>query len=273
VEDAVETRDVRVQFCLPVVAFDLRGQRVPGEPQSFHEGLGHLLPVSAGNGRNMRCVGAGCAVDLAQVLRPGDPVQLAGQAVRGDCQFLAEGSGGCGLAVGAGQHGDGAVVLCHFADLGHECTRRGKPHVLHSALDAQRVGEVVDVLGGAAEVHHGRQVFDADRRQAAADVVLHCLHVVDRDGLDFGQLGNGGGVEFGDDGAELLLLRGRQRPRAGKDVVAGQVDEPLHFHGHAVAVEGCLGQVVNEGRDGGLVAAVQRAKRDFFRGRGEGQAS
>ena len=122
-------------------------------------------------------------------------------------------------------------------------------------------------------MHHGGEVFDADGGEAPADVVLHGLHVVDSDCLDFGEFGNGGGVEFGDDGAELLLLRGRQWPGARKDVVAGQVDEPLDFHGHAVAVECCLGQVVNEGRDGGLVAAVQRAKRDFFRGRGEGQAS
>ena len=109
--------------------------------------------------------------------------------------------------------------------------------------------------------------------QAAADVVLHGLDVVDRDGLDFGEFGDRGGVEFGDDGAQLVLLLRGQRPGAGKDVVAGQVDEPFDFDGHAVAVEGRLGQVVHEGRDGGLVAAVQRAERDLFRGRGEGQAS
>ena len=101
--------------------------------------------------------------------------------------------------------------------------------------------------------------------QAAADVVLHGLDVVDRDGFDFGQFGDGGGVEFGDDGAELVLLVRGQRAGAGEDVVAGQVDEPLDLDGHAVAVEGGLGQVVNEGRDGGLVAAVQRAQRDLLR--------
>jgi hypothetical protein len=42
------------------------------------------------------------------------------------------------------------------------------------------------------------------------------------------------------------------------------VDKPLHLDGDPVAVEGCLGQVVNEGSDGGLVAAVQRAERDLF---------
>jgi hypothetical protein len=55
-------------------------------------------------------------------------------------------------------------------------------------------------------VHHGGQVLDPDGGQAAADVVLHGLHVVDGDGFDFGQLGDGGGIEFGDDGPQLLLL-------------------------------------------------------------------
>ena len=114
-------------------------------------------------------------------------------------------------------------------------------------------------------MHHGGQVFDADGGQAAADVVLHGLHVVDGDGFDFGEFGDRCGVEFGDDGAELLLLFRGERAGAGEDVVAGQVDEPLDLDGHAVAVEGRLGQVVHQGRDGGLVAAVQRAERDLVR--------
>jgi hypothetical protein len=122
-------------------------------------------------------------------------------------------------------------------------------------------------------VHHGREVLNADGRQAPGDVVLHGLHVVDRDGFDFGELRDRCGVEFGDDLAELLLLLCGERAGAGEDVVAGQVDEPLHLDGDAVAVEGGLGQVVHEWRDGGLVAAVQRAERNLFRRRGEGQAS
>ncbi len=50
--------------------------------------------------------------------------------------------------------------------------------------------------------------------QAAADVVLHGLDVVDRDGFDFGQFGDRRGVEFRDDGAELVLLLLGQRTGA-----------------------------------------------------------
>ena len=208
-------------------------------------------------------VGAGGAVDLAEVFGPGDAVQLAGQAVRDDGQFLAQRGGGGGLAVRAGQHRHGTVGLGHRADLRDELAGGGQPDVLHGALDAQGVGEVVDVLGGAAEVHQGGQVFDADAGQPAADVVLHRLDVVHGDGFDVGQFGDRCGVELGDDGAQLLLLLGGQRTGAGQHVVAGQVDEPFDLDGDPVAVEGGLGEVVDQRRDGGLVAAVQRAERDL----------
>ncbi|MCY1311634.1 hypothetical protein D9M70_619550 [compost metagenome] len=96
---------------------------------------------------------------------------------------------------------------------------------------------------------------------------------MDRYGLDFGQFCDRAGVEFSDDGAQLLLLPFVQRASARQDIVAGQVDKPLHLNSDAVPVEGGLGKVVNEGSYGGLVAAVQRAERDMFRGGGEGQAS
>ncbi len=113
-------------------------------------------------------------------------------------------------------------------------------------------------------MHHGGQVFDADAGQAAADVVLDGLDVVHGDGFDVGQFGDRAGVEFGDDGAQLLLLLRGQRSGAGQHVVAGQVDEPFNLDGDPVAVEGGLGEVVDQRRDGGLVAAVQRAERDLL---------
>ena len=112
-------------------------------------------------------------------------------------------------------------------------------------------------------MHHGREPFDADAGQPAADVVLHCLDIVHRDGLDVGQFTDGVGVEFGHDGAQLFLLLRGQRPGARQDVVAGKVDEPFDFHGNAVAVQGGFGKIINQGRDGGLVAAIQRAERDL----------
>ena len=77
--------------------------------------------------------------------------------------------------------------------------------------------------------------------------------------------GGRGGAELGDGRWGVVLLFRGGLDCAGKDVIAGQVDEPLDFHAHTVTVQGCLGQVVNEGRDGGLVTAVQRAQGDLVR--------
>ena len=122
-------------------------------------------------------------------------------------------------------------------------------------------------------MHHRGEVLDADRGEAATDVVLNGLDVVDRDGFDVSEFRDRSGIELGDDGAQLLLLFGGQGTGAWKYVVAGQVDEPLDLDGHAVAVERGLGQVVDQGSDGGLVPAVQGAQCDRLRRRGESNAS
>ena len=113
-------------------------------------------------------------------------------------------------------------------------------------------------------MHHRGQVFDADAGQAAADVVLDGLDVVHGDGFYVRQFGDRAGVEFGDDGAQLLLLLRGQRSGAGEHAGAGQVDEPFNLDGDPVAVQGGLGEVVDQRRDGRLVAAVQRAERDLL---------
>ena len=218
-QDAVETRDVGIEFGLPVVAFDLGGQRVPGQAEAFDEALGDVLPVGARDGGDVGGVGAGGAVDLAEVFGAGDPVQLPVQPVRDDGQFLAQRGGRGGLAVRAGEHRHGAVVPGHGADLGDEGAGRRQPHILHGPLDAKGVGEVVDVFGGAAEVHHGGQPVDSDAGQAAADVVFDGLDVVDRNGLDLGQFGDGCGVELRDDRTQLSCCSAVSGPAPGRTLL------------------------------------------------------
>ena len=76
-ENAVEACNIRVEFGLPVVAFDLRGQGVPGESQALHERLRDCFPVSTGHGGDVRSVRARGAVDFAKVVGLGDPLKLA----------------------------------------------------------------------------------------------------------------------------------------------------------------------------------------------------
>lgn len=212
----------------------------------------------------MRSVRARGAVDLAQVVGLGDPLQLAVQAVRYDGQFLAEGGRRGRLAMRAGQHGNLTVRFRHGLDLLHQSLGIGKPDVLHGTLDAYGVGEVVDVLGRATEVHHRGKVFNPDFGKAPANVVLDRLNVVHGDGFDLCQLVDGCCIEAGDDGPELGYLLVGEGSGAGEYRLAGEVDEPLNFDVNAVAVQGRLGQVIDEGRDGGTVAAIKGTKGEGF---------
>jgi hypothetical protein len=93
VQHPVEPRDVGVQLGLPVVRLDLGGQRVEGQPELLDEGARHVQPVGAGHGRHVRAVGAGGPVELAEVLRRPDALQLTAQPVRQHRKLLAQRGG------------------------------------------------------------------------------------------------------------------------------------------------------------------------------------
>ena len=260
-QDPVEARHVRVELRLPVVGLDLGGQGIPREPQAGHERAGDPRPVRVRCGGGVGREGSGGAVELAQELGAGHALHLTVQTVREHRELLAQGGGCGGLAVRAREHGHSLGLTRHGGDGRHETVRRGQPDLLHGVLDAQRVGEVVDVLGGAREVHQGSEVPETQLRQAPSDEVLHRLHVVDRHGLELREFRHGGGVEAGHDGAQPRFLLGREGLQAGQGALLAQVDEPLDLHVHALAVQCGLRQVVHQG--GGLraVAAVQRPQR------------
>src|SRR5690606_15547845 len=236
--------------------------RVPGQTQVLHEGTGDLLPVRARHGHGMRSVGAGRAVDLAEHLVRGDAAGLPAQAVGEDRHLLAERGGGRGLAVGAREHrhlgglaGEGSQVL-------DQRLEGGQPHLVHGPADHQRVGEVVDVLAGAVDVHDLGEGLEGGALQAALDVVLDRLDVVDGLPLDLGVLGDAVG-------AEVLRDRAQQRPlligecaQAGDDLAVQQVDHPLGLHHQAGAVQRRLGEVVDQRCDLAAVAAVERGQGD-----------
>src|SRR5690606_201814 len=260
--------DVCVDLCLPVVGFDLGGQRVPGQAQVLDEALRDLLPVCVWNRSVMGCVGAGCTVDLAQVLGLLDAVQLAGQAPCQYCQFLAQGGWGSWLAVGAREHRHFTGIFSHLGQLGHQIAGGWQPYLLYATLDAQSVGEVVDVFGGAAEVHQRLEVSNADRFQAVGDVVLHCLHIVHGDRFDLGQFLDGICIEIGNDLAQGGLLFRSQRGSAWKYGVVGQVDQPFNFNVNAIAVQSRFGKVVNQRCHGAAVASVKGSQSQWFISKG-----
>ena len=109
-------------------------------------------------------------------------------------------------------------------------------------------------------------------REPLLEEVLDRLDVVHRDALDLGQLGRPRRSEGRDDVAEVGDVVVGQRGRTRDDAVGGQVDQPLDLDVHALAVERGLAQVVDERRDRGAVAAVQRTERDRRRDVGEPDA-
>ena len=79
VHDAVGVGDGGVQLGLPVVAFDLRGQRVPGQAHAVRDELaGDSDPVDIRACGQMRAERAGSAIDLAEIFLSPDLVQLSG---------------------------------------------------------------------------------------------------------------------------------------------------------------------------------------------------
>ena len=176
--------------------------------------------------------------------------------------------GVAGWPVGVRQHGHVAQVAGHRGDGFDQGGGPGEPDLLDGALDHQRVGEVVDVLAGAGEVDQLRypgqagRAFVGNRGEAALEVVLDGLDVVDRLALDLGELGNVVNAEVQGDRAQAGLLVGPERSNVGDDVVVREMDQPLDLDTHALAVERGLGEVVDQWGDGCAVAAVEGAKGD-----------
>ena len=266
VHDAVRVGDGRVEFGLPVVAFDLRGQRVPGQAHAVgDEFAGDGDPVDIRACGQVGAERAGRAVDLAQVLLVFDVLELTVQTVDVDGELLAE-RGRCGrLAVGEGEQRHILEFLGLAGEVVDDALELRGPHVFHRVLDATGDGEVVDVFGRAGEVHEGLQlVVDVGQLGRSLvdliiDVVLHGLHIVVGDGLMSGVLLDAFGAEVLGDGPQEGDLGVGERLHAFDDrLVAvalkavGQKNHPFDFDTHAFAVQGRFAHVFDE-RGGGLV--------------------
>ena len=262
-QHTVEMSDIRVQLSLPVVRLNLSGQRVPSQTQVLHKTTRNLLPISARHRGVVRGVSTGRTINLAEELGRLHVLDLALQAIGEHAHLLAQGGGGRRLAVSAAQHRHVAAVLSQLQQNINQLLRSGDPHVLNGVLDTQRVGEVVNVFGGATEVNQRHQVTQAQALQAATNVVLDRLHIVNGDSLNLSQLCYRISVEIGNDGAQALLLLLAQRGQTRQHLVLAQVNEPLNLNMDAVAVQSCLREVVGQGRGYGCVASVEGAQRKF----------
>src|SRR5699024_9092397 len=126
-----------IEFRHPVVVFNLGGQRVERQTQTFDKVLGNNRPVGVGDGRNVGRVGAGGAVDFAQVLLVCDTVQLTVQTVHKDREFFAQCGRGSRLAVGARQHWSLNGGVGGFCVGVNHLLSGGQPDVGERSVDTQ----------------------------------------------------------------------------------------------------------------------------------------
>ena len=274
--DAVGVGDGGVELGLPVVAFDLRGQRVPGQSHAVGDELaGDGDPVDIRAGGQMGTERAGRTIDLAQVFLIFEVLELAVQTVDVDGELLAERSRRCRLAVGEGEQWHVLELFGLAGKVIDDALELRGPHVLHGVLDATGDGEVVDVFGRAGEVHEGLQlIVDVGQLgrslvDLVVDVVLHSLHIVVGDGLVSGVLLDALSAEILGNGTQEGLLGFGERFDAVNDrLVAvaleavGQKNHPFDFDTHTFTVEGGFAHVFNERSGGLVVAAVKRGQCD-----------
>ena len=183
-QDGVETHQCVEVFGDAVVRFDLGGEGVEGEPQAFHKAACEGFPVHVWVGGQVGIVVPHGAIDFAEQFHGGELVALALQASDYVGHFLPHGGGGGGLTMGARQHrlvslgvglfADGADYLVHFR-------QQGFPRFAQH----QGVGQVIDVLAGAGEMHElahvGQFVMFC---HLFLDEIFHRLHIVIGGGFD-----------------------------------------------------------------------------------------
>ena len=268
VRDPVGVGDVGVQVGLPVVRLDLRGERIPHQSQALDEGPGERRPVGFRDRDDVGAEGPRRTVELAQVLGALDAADLPRQPCGEDGHLLADRRRSGRLPVRVGEHGQAGVLTRQSRQGVGQGSGCGKPHLLDRPLDAQRIGEIVDVFARAEGVDHVAQSrqdrcrAEGGRRcvETPSDEVFDRLDVVAGLRLDRGEFCHLGLSERGGDGPQEARVVFVDDRSAGDDAFAGQEDEPLDLDSDAFAIEGGFGKIGGQRGGGGAVASVEGAE-------------
>ncbi len=186
-QNGIEARDCIEQLGDVVVRLDLGGVRVELQAQGLlDELLGVGFPVDCRIGGQVGVVVADRTIDLAQQRNALDLGNLALQTVNHVGQLLAEGGRGGRLTVGAREHGHVGVLLGERADGVGYLAHQRQDDLIAAAAQHQRVGQVVDVLGGAGKVDELADLLEfVQLFGLLLEQVLNGLDVVIGGALDF----------------------------------------------------------------------------------------
>jgi glutathione S-transferase len=244
------------------VRLDLGAVRIPAQLLRDDEPAAELDPVDIRAGAVVRVVVTDRAIPFGQDL---DRLQAALRALqaRADIRhLLAEGGGTGALAVGARQHRQLGMCSCQHLQKSYQRTGLRQQHIVPCRLQQPRIAEIIEVLGGAAEVHQlERCAAGAGRRQLIAHEVLDRLDVVIDALLD--RLDDGWGA-----GGWIARQRGAPVMHGGGQISAEQpqlrsrkLAEPQGLDPNALTDQRGLGKVIAQRRGDGGIATIHGRER------------
>jgi hypothetical protein len=137
-----------------IVRFDLNGVGIPSQSQILgHEAAGELFPIHLRVSSQMGVVVADGAIDLAQQRHVHQLRPLPFQSIRDIGHLLAQRGRRGRLAMSARQHRLISILMRQSNQLGimsiHPVRQQ---HLSPRFAQHQRIGQIVDVLGGAGEM-------------------------------------------------------------------------------------------------------------------------
>ncbi len=201
------------------------------------------------------------AVEFAEKFLAVEMAALAVQARGENRQLLAHRGGRGLLAVGAREHRDGFVTPCERADRVDQRNELRAEFARGELFQDQRISEVVQILGRAAEMDHLDRQRRVDIGEAFLDEVFDRLNVVV--GLSFERFhaARVGGTEIGVERAQAARHCRVQRRERVDLRIRGEREIPLDFDPHAIADQRGLAEVIAERGRAGAIAAIDRPNR------------
>ena len=268
-QHAVGARVGVEQLGEPVVRLDLRRVGVELEAQALDEAPAEALPVEGRISHQVGVVVADRAVDFPEDCDAGNALARAAQAVREIGQLLAQSGGRRRLPVGARQHRQRGVPAGKLAQRGDDPVELRQHHPVARFGDHERVGQVVDVLRRAGEVHElDRSLHFAVGGELGLQPVLDRLDVVVGLGLDVLDVLGVALREILDQPAEGRFRGAGKRLQLADRPLGGERLEPGELDPEPVADKRLLAEVPAQGIGGPGVPAVERRQRGERRGHG-----
>ena len=234
-----------------------RGDETVGERRPVDVRIGNLVGIHVAGGSSELC-------RIGQLRQLTDLLLEAGNE---DFDLLAHTGRSGRLAVGSGKHGDILPLQGIGAENGKDFLKPGHIFILQGFLQHDRLGGVVDVLGGQPEMHEFLPRSDFQSLEVFLDEILDCLDIVVGDFLDLlytgGFLRGEVPVDVPQGGEKLLTGLSRSFTEVGKlwQRDAAQGDEIFDLHPHPVADKREFAEIFPERSCLGGIAAVYRRYR------------